>query len=241
MLHLLHAACDLCDVAVVAEIACDKCAIAAMSQRLQQCRRDRSDVAFVACDRSDVAFVACNKCDMAEIANLIVYDCPSSWKYTGNEKRDWKFAQSISSWHLNRFIIIIFFTFLIKKKWEGGLIFSQQNVFLHNNCEQVYFILFFLLSHREEMRSGTHFTQQNVFLPVVVVRKLTLTSSSRFLSPHHKPWPCCCSMITRHVTEVEGIDNAPVIIRHLLSIGITTVTGIKLIITNSLNSVHTKK
>ena len=39
---------------------------------------------------------------------------------------------------------------------------------------------------------------------------------------------------------VEGIDNAPVIIRRL-SIGITTVTVIKLIITNSLNSIHTKK
>jgi hypothetical protein len=40
--------------------------------------------------------------------------------------------------------------------------------------------------------------------------------------------------------EVEGIDNAPVIICHL-SIGITTVTVIKIIIINSLNSVHTKK
>jgi hypothetical protein len=40
--------------------------------------------------------------------------------------------------------------------------------------------------------------------------------------------------------EVEGIDNAPVIICHL-SIGITTVTIIKLIITNSLNLVHTLK
>jgi hypothetical protein len=40
--------------------------------------------------------------------------------------------------------------------------------------------------------------------------------------------------------EVEGIDNAPVIIRHM-SVGITTVAAIKLIITNSLNSVHTKK
>ncbi len=40
--------------------------------------------------------------------------------------------------------------------------------------------------------------------------------------------------------EVEGIDNAPVIIHHL-SIGITTVTVIKLIINNSLNSVFTKK
>ncbi len=40
--------------------------------------------------------------------------------------------------------------------------------------------------------------------------------------------------------EVEGIGNAPVII-HQLSIGITTVTVIKLIITNSLNLVHTKK
>ncbi len=40
--------------------------------------------------------------------------------------------------------------------------------------------------------------------------------------------------------EFKGIDNAPVIIRHLF-IGITTVTVIKLIITNSLNLVHTKK
>ncbi len=40
--------------------------------------------------------------------------------------------------------------------------------------------------------------------------------------------------------EVEGIDNALVIIRQL-SIGTTTVTVIKLTITNSLNSVHTQK
>jgi hypothetical protein len=40
--------------------------------------------------------------------------------------------------------------------------------------------------------------------------------------------------------EVKGIDNAPVIIGHL-SIGITSVTVIRLIITNSFNSVHTKK
>ena len=40
--------------------------------------------------------------------------------------------------------------------------------------------------------------------------------------------------------EVEGIDNAPVKIRHL-SIGVTAMTVIKLFITNCLNSVHTKK
>ncbi len=49
--------------------------------------------------------------------------------------------------------------------------------------------------------------------------------------------PYGCTTI--HI-EVEGVDNAPVIIRHL-SICITTVTVIKLIITNSLNLVHTKK
>jgi hypothetical protein len=42
------------------------------------------------------------------------------------------------------------------------------------------------------------------------------------------------------VNEVEGIDSASVIIHHL-SIGITAETVIKPIITNSLNSVHTKK
>ncbi len=78
MSHLLHAACDLCNVAVVAEIACDKCNIAAMSQRLQQCCRVCSNVAFVACNCRDVALVACDKCNIAEIANLKVYDCPSS-------------------------------------------------------------------------------------------------------------------------------------------------------------------
>ncbi len=78
MSHLSHAACNLCNVAVVAEIACNKCDIAVMLQRSQQCCRDRSDVAFVACNHSDVAFVACYKCDIAEIANLSVYDCPSS-------------------------------------------------------------------------------------------------------------------------------------------------------------------
>ncbi len=41
-------------------------------------------------------------------------------------------------------------------------------------------------------------------------------------------------------TEVEGIDNASVIIRHL-SVGITAETVIKPTITNSLNLVHTKK
>ncbi len=40
--------------------------------------------------------------------------------------------------------------------------------------------------------------------------------------------------------EVEGIDNAPVIIRHL-SIGITFVTVMKLIMTNNFNLIHTKK
>jgi hypothetical protein len=44
----------------------------------------------------------------------------------------------------------------------------------------------------------------------------------------------------KKVNEVEGINNASVIIRYL-SIGITTVTVIKLITTNSLNLVHTKK
>ncbi len=41
-------------------------------------------------------------------------------------------------------------------------------------------------------------------------------------------------------SEVEGIDDASVIRRHL-SIGITAETVIKPIVTNSLNSVHTKK
>jgi hypothetical protein len=70
MLHLLHATCNLCDVAVGAEITCNKCNIPAILQRLQQCCRDHSDIAFVACNRSNVAFVACNKCDIAEIINL---------------------------------------------------------------------------------------------------------------------------------------------------------------------------
>ena len=50
----------------------------------------------------------------------------------------------------------------------------------------------------------------------------------------------CVNEIPTFDIEVEGIDNAPVIMCHL-SIGITTVTVIKIIITNSLNSVHTKK
>ncbi len=78
MSHLLHAPCNLCNVTDVAEIASNKCNIAAMPQRSQQCFRDCSDVAFVACDCSDVAFVTCNKCDIEEIANLKVYDYPSS-------------------------------------------------------------------------------------------------------------------------------------------------------------------
>jgi hypothetical protein len=41
------------------------------------------------------------------------------------------------------------------------------------------------------------------------------------------------------MSEVEGIDNASVIICHL-SIGITAETVIKPIITTSLNLVHTK-
>ncbi len=40
--------------------------------------------------------------------------------------------------------------------------------------------------------------------------------------------------------EVEGIDNASVILRHL-SIGNTAKTVIISIITNNLNSIHTKK
>jgi hypothetical protein len=115
MLHLLHATCNLCNVAVVAEITCDKCNIAAILQRLQQYHRDCSNVAFVACDCSNVAFVACNKCNIAEIANLKVYDCLSSWKYTGNKKRDWTFAKSVSSWHLNRFFLLLFLPFSKKK------------------------------------------------------------------------------------------------------------------------------
>ncbi len=78
MSHFLHAACNLCNVAVVAEIACNKCNIAAMLQRLQQCRKECSDVAFVACNCSNVAFVACDKCNIAVIANLKACDCPSS-------------------------------------------------------------------------------------------------------------------------------------------------------------------
>jgi hypothetical protein len=46
--------------------------------------------------------------------------------------------------------------------------------------------------------------------------------------------------LRRREIEVEGIDNALVKIHHL-SIGITAMTVIKLIITNSLNLVHTKK
>jgi hypothetical protein len=53
-----------------------------------------------------------------------------------------------------------------------GTDFSQKNVFLHNDCEQIYFILFFCLSHQEEMRDGTHFTQQNMFLPWCVFNNL---------------------------------------------------------------------
>ena len=50
----------------------------------------------------------------------------------------------------------------------------------------------------------------------------------------------CFSEKSINVGEVEGIDNiyAPVIIPHL-TIGITTVTVIKIIINSSLNSVHT--
>ncbi len=88
MLHLSHAACDLCNVAVVAEIACNKCDIAAMSQRLHQCCRDCSNVAFVACNCSDVAFVAYDKCGIAEIANLEVYECPEFLKIHRAERYD---------------------------------------------------------------------------------------------------------------------------------------------------------
>jgi hypothetical protein len=39
---------------------------------------------------------------------------------------------------------------------------SLPEVFLHDNCEQIFFVFL----QEKEMRSGTHFTQQNVFLPV---------------------------------------------------------------------------
>ncbi len=42
------------------------------------------------------------------------------------------------------------------------------------------------------------------------------------------------------INEVEGIDDASVIIRHL-SVGITAETVLKPIVTNCLNSVRTKK
>ena len=43
---------------------------------------------------------------------------------------------------LEQIFIILFFAYLMKKKWEGGLNCSQQNVFLHNNCEHIFFLPF---------------------------------------------------------------------------------------------------
>jgi hypothetical protein len=50
--------------------------------------------------------------------------------------------------------------------FEKGGTESLPKVFLHDNCEQI----FFCLLTKIEMRSGTHFTQWNLFLPVVARR-----------------------------------------------------------------------
>ncbi len=63
--------------------------------------------------------IACDRVD----------DSLISWKYIGNKKRDWKFAQSVSSTTVNRFIIIIFFDFLKKKEMRSGTHFSHQTCF----------------------------------------------------------------------------------------------------------------
>jgi hypothetical protein len=68
-----------------------------------------------------------------------------------------------------------------------------------------------------------------------------------------RQWQCCYLQLPRMLVltnvmliaasshiEVEGIDDASVIIRHQ-SIGITAETVLKPIVTNCLNSVYTKK
>jgi hypothetical protein len=63
-----------------------------------------------------------------------------------------------------------------------------------------------------------------------------------FYVGNHNPFLFSLAFIEKNnkffCIEVEGIDNASVIKRHL-SVGITAETVIKPIITNSFNSVHT--
>ncbi len=100
-----------------------------------QCHRDRMqfhamlqrlhaitcNVAAIACD--------CMQCHAVLKKNLSVFDCLSSWKYTGNEKQDWKFAWRVLSRQLWTDLLSSFFsTFSKQKKWEGTLILHSKHV-----------------------------------------------------------------------------------------------------------------
>ncbi len=73
----------------------------------------------ITCDCMQLHAIACDRID----------NCLISWKYFGNEKQDWKFARSVSSTTVTRFIIIIFFYFLKKEEMRSGTHFSQQTCF----------------------------------------------------------------------------------------------------------------
>jgi hypothetical protein len=109
-----------------------------------------SKFAFVACNVCNVTFIACNKCNIAYIAYIAYITYIAYVAYIACKKN----LMSTTVWVLEN----------TPEKRSGTESFPK--VFLHNNCEQIYFILLFYLSLiKKEMRSGTHLTQQNMFLP----------------------------------------------------------------------------
>ncbi len=66
------------------------------------------------------------------------YDCPAFWILFIWERRDWKFARSVSSWQLwTDIILFYFFAFSQKKKWDAELILHSKTCFFwdsQNKC-----------------------------------------------------------------------------------------------------------
>ncbi len=98
-----------------------------------------SKIEFVACDVCDVACIACDKCDVTYIAYIAYIVCKKEnlcLRLSKFLKTHQKGEVGLKVWPkcffattVNRFILFYCFAFLMKKKWEAGLILHSKTCF----------------------------------------------------------------------------------------------------------------
>jgi hypothetical protein len=129
--------CNLCNIAAISATLLRSHGTNATSLQQLQHRRDRKKIPYV-------------------------YNCLSSWKYTGNEKRDWKFAWRVSSWHLNRYYYNFFCLSHKEEMRRRTEFFTVKHVSSRQLWTDLFHFIFLPFSSRRNEKRESFYTAKHV-------------------------------------------------------------------------------